>query len=74
MPEATDRTEMVYGVRPEPPHFDELDRRPDPVDPYSFALHPPGQIRRWVGARRAQILFRIGLVVVLAVVVTAFVR
>ena len=78
MPDSSDRTESsdpyVYGVRPEPPRFDELIRRPDPVDPYTFVRYPPGRIRRRVGARRARILFRIVLIVAMGFVFAAFVR
>jgi hypothetical protein len=78
MLDSSDRKEsrdpFVCAVRPEPPSFDELIRRPDPGDPYSFALQPPGQIRRWVGAKRARILFRICLAVALGFVIAAVVR
>ncbi len=78
MPEASDRDEtfdpIVYGVRPEPPLFEELVRRPDPVEPYAFALYPPGPVRRWVGARRARIAFRIFLAVALVVVLAIVTR
>lgn len=75
MPEASDRPAdddpFVYGVRPEPPHFEELIRRPDPADPYVWGLQPPGPIRRRVGARRSRLLFQIALVIVMAVAVAA---
>lgn len=55
-----DPDDEVYGVRPEPPRFDEVVRRPALFsDESPFA--PPGPIRRWFGTRWLRTLFRVGV-------------
>jgi len=61
----------VYEIRPEPPQFDELIRRPALYSNDS-PFRPPGPILRWFGSRRLRILFQAGLVAAfLAILVTA---
>ena len=63
----------VYGIRPEPPTFDELIRRPALFSNDS-PFCPPGPILRWFGSRRLRVLFQAGLVAAFAVVVVAILR
>ena len=70
---AHDDADNISGVRPEPPHFDELLRSPDPTG-NELLPHPPGQIRRWLGARRARLLFQVALAVALVLAIAALVR
>jgi len=51
----------VYSIRPEPPRFDELIRRPALFNNES-PFRPPGPILRWFGTRRLRMLFQAGLV------------
>lgn len=62
---------FVYSVRPDPPQFDELIRRPALFSDES-PFRPPGPILRRLGHNRARTLFRLGLVAaVMAVVAMA---
>lgn len=63
----------VYGIRPEPPRFDELIRRPALYSNDS-PFRPPGPILRWFGSRRLRLLFQAGLVAAFAVVLVAILR
>lgn len=64
---------LVYSVRPEPPRFDELIRRPALFNNDS-PFRPPGPILRWFGIRRLRMLFRAGLVAALVAVVFLVLR
>lgn len=58
---SADEDREVHEVRPEPPRFDELVRRPllfSDESPFS----PPGPIHRWFGSHRLRTLFRLGLI------------
>ena len=64
MSESVDNDEddgHVYSIRPEPPRFDELIRRPALYNNDS-PFRPPGPILRWFGTRRLRTLFQAGIV------------
>lgn len=63
----------VYSVRPEPPRFDEVIRRPALFSNESPFV-PAGPVVRWFGARRLRALFRGGLVVVALAVAVLILR
>lgn len=71
--DADDADGHVYGVRPEPPRFEELIRRPALYSNDS-PFRPPGPILRWFGFRRLRVLFQAALVAAFAVIVVAVLR
>lgn len=68
-----DADDYVYSIRPEPPRFDELIRRPALYSTDS-PFRPPGPILRWIGSRRLRVLFQAGLAAAFAVVLVAVLR
>lgn len=72
MPDSSNRRDsddgFVYGVNPEAPRFDELLRRPE-IGGNDSLFAPAGPFRRWLGARRAVLIFRAGLLAVGGLVV-----
>ncbi len=70
MSESTEPEEdrLVYSVRPEPPQFDAVIKRPALYSNES-PFKPPGPVLPWFGAHRLQALFRVGIVAALAAVV-----
>jgi len=72
-PAGPDDNGHVYSVRPEPPQFDELIRRPALFNNES-PFRPPGPILRWFGGHRLRALFRAGIVASLGAVVVLIVR
>jgi hypothetical protein len=68
-----DEDGLAYSVRPEPPQFDEVIRRPALFSNESpFA--PPGPILRWFGADRLRTLFQAGVVAALVAVIILILR
>jgi hypothetical protein len=63
----------VFSVRPEPPQFDELIRRPALFNNES-PFRPPGPILRWFGVHRLQTLFRAGILAALVAVAVLVLR
>jgi hypothetical protein len=64
---------LVYSVRPEPPRFDELIRRPALFNNDS-PFRPPGPILRWFGSRRLRRLFQTAVVAGLIGVIMLILR
>jgi hypothetical protein len=63
-----DEDGLAYSVRPEPPQFDEVIRRPALFSNES-PLAPPGPILRWFGVDRLRTLFQAGVVASLVAVI-----
>lgn len=72
-PGESDDDGLVYGVRPEPPRFDELIRRPALFNNES-PFRPPGPVLRWFGSRRLRTLFQTAVVAGLIAVVILILR
>lgn len=69
----SDGDELVYSVRPEPPQFDELIRRPALYSNES-PFRPPGPIHRRFESRRLRTLFQVGVMAAMVAVMIAVVR
>ena len=72
MSESDNSGDIDYGVRPEAPRFDELLRRPE-IGGNDSMFVPNGPFRRWLGDRRAVLIFRAGLIAAAGLVVAVLV-